>query len=464
MVFSSLTFLYAYLPVVLLAYFCVPMKWRNLVLLIVSLFFYGWGEPVYVLVMISSIVINWLFGKKIAQYRDSDRKKSFLWLKLCIAFNLILLGFFKYADFLIRNLNMLGLHLSTLNIALPIGISFYTFQTMSYPIDLYRKQTDPQKSLVSFGAYVTMFPQLIAGPIVRYTDIDKQLDSRTISTAKFAKGIRRFLCGLAKKVLLANNIGQVYEEIAVLADSQQSVVTAWLGIIAFAFQIYYDFSGYSDMAIGLGHMLGFDFPENFDHPYTSSSVTEFWRRWHMTLSFWFRDYVYIPLGGNRRGLSRQILNILIVWFLTGMWHGASWNFILWGLFYGIILIVEKVFLLKHLKKAPAWLSRLYTCFVFLLAWVLFAFTDFKELTRYLGILFGASGRFADGLTVYYLRNNAVLLISCLIGSTYLPKNIFAKIHATKLRRLEPLLILLVLFVCTGFMVDATYNPFLYFRF
>ncbi|MBQ9155061.1 MAG: MBOAT family protein [Solobacterium sp.] len=464
MVFSSLTFLFAYLPLVFAVYFGVPLKYRNAVLLAVSLLFYGWGEPVYVTVMIFSITVNWLFGNQIGKYRDSDRKKAAAFLKLCIIFNLVLLGFFKYADFLIRNLNMLGLQIPLLNIALPIGISFYTFQTMSYPIDLYRKQTDPQKSLVSFGAYVTMFPQLIAGPIVRYTDIAAQLNQRTISSGKFTAGIRRFLCGLAKKVLLANNIGMVYEEIAALQTSQQSVMTAWLGIIAFAFQIYYDFSGYSDMAIGLGKMLGFDFLENFDHPYISRSVTEFWRRWHMSLSYWFRDYVYIPLGGNRRGMKRQIFNIMVVWLMTGLWHGASWNFILWGVFYGIVLIIEKLFLLKHLKHAPDWVCRLYTGIIVLIAWTLFAFTDFSAMLRYLGLMFGASGKLADGLTVYYLRNNIVLLVSCLIGSTYLPKKLFAKLSASKLHSLEPLMVLLVLFVCTAFMVDATYNPFLYFRF
>ncbi len=464
MVFSSLTFLFAYLPLVLAAYFIVPLHLRNLVLLLVSLVFYGWGEPVYVLVMITSIIVNWLFGRSIGRYRDKDRRRAARSLKLCIAFNLILLGFFKYADFLIRNLNMLGLGLQPLNLALPIGISFYTFQTMSYPIDLYRGQTDPQKSLVSFGAYVTMFPQLIAGPIVRYTDIAAQLNERKISDIKFTAGIRRFLCGLAKKVLLANSIGLVYDEIAALSASRQTVLTAWIGIIAFAFQIYYDFSGYSDMAIGLGKMLGFDFLENFDHPYISRSVTEFWRRWHMSLSFWFRDYVYIPLGGNRHGLKRQILNIMTVWLLTGLWHGASWNFILWGVFYGIVLILEKIFLLDRLKKAPVWLAHVYTMFIVLLAWVLFAFTDMKQGAQYLSFLFGASGRLADGLTLYYIRNNLLLLICCTAGSTVYPRTIFRNLRKTRLRKAEPVFILLVLIVCTAFMVDATYNPFLYFRF
>jgi len=353
MVFSSLTFLYAYLPIVLAVYFAVPLRWRNLVLLIVSLFFYGWGEPVYVLIMIASIIINWLFGKGISAYRDKDRKRAGKLLAVCMVFNLLLLGFFKYFDFFAENLNALGLHfIHPLHLGLPIGISFYTFQTMSYPIDLYRHDTDPQKSLVSFGAYVCMFPQLIAGPIVRYTDIAKQLNSRTITAEGFSEGILRFMTGLAKKVLLANSVGQVYESIAALSVSQQSALTAWLGAICYTFQIYYDFSGYSDMAIGLGRMLGFDFLENFNYPYISRSITEFWRRWHMSLSFWFRDYVYIPLGGNRLGMRRQIFNIMVVWLLTGFWHGASWNFVLWGVFYGIVLIMEKVFLLLSVTSIP----------------------------------------------------------------------------------------------------------------
>ena len=464
MVFSSLTFLFAYLPLVLAAYFLVPPRLRNLVLFAVSLFFYGWGEPVYVLVMTFSIVVNWLFGRKIAAYRDTDRSRAKAFLKACIIFNLCLLGFFKYADFVIRNLNLLGLGLRPLNIALPIGISFYTFQTMSYPIDLYRGETDPQKSLISFGAYVTMFPQLIAGPIVRYTDIAAQLNSRKVTSGKFENGIRRFLCGLGKKVLLANSVGLVYEEIAALSASQQTVVTAWIGIAAFAFQIYFDFSGYSDMAIGLGKMLGFDFLENFNYPYISRSVTEFWRRWHMSLSYWFRDYVYIPLGGNRRGMKRQILNIMTVWLLTGLWHGASWNFILWGVFYGIVLIIEKLFLLEKVQKAPAFLSHVYTMFIVLVAWVLFAFTDMVQGLHYLGVMFGASGRFADGLTLYYLRNYLFLFVCCFLGSTTMPHNGYVRLRRKYLKKAEWLIILAFLVICTAFMVDATYNPFLYFRF
>ena len=464
MVFSSLTFLFAYLPIVLAVYYLVPMRWRNLVLLLVSLFFYGWGEPVYVLVMIFSILMNWIFGNFISRYRDSDRKKAKHFLVGCIVVNLALLGFFKYWDFFASNLNHLGLSLPILRLSLPIGISFYTFQTMSYPIDLYRKQTDPQKSLVSFGAYVCMFPQLIAGPIVRYVDVAKQLDHRTLSRQSFYDGTRRFIVGLCKKVLLANNAGQVFETISQLPVCERSVLTAWLGIILYAFQIYFDFSGYSDMAIGLGKMLGFDFPENFNYPYISDSITEFWRRWHMTLSFWFRDYVYIPLGGNRHGLKRQLINIMIVWLLTGFWHGASWNFVLWGVYYGVILIMEKLFLLKWLKKSPGWVRHVYTIFVFLIGWVLFAFTDLNAIGGYLSSLFFASGVLADGRAWFYLRDNMVLLIVSTIACTPSAKTGWNILNTEKGEVLVPVLTVAGLAVCTAFIVDASYNPFLYFRF
>ncbi|MDY4680547.1 MAG: MBOAT family O-acyltransferase [Lachnospiraceae bacterium] len=464
MVFSSLTFLFAYLPIVLAVYYLVPMRWRNLVLLLFSLFFYGWGEPVYILVMIFSILMNWIFGNFISRYRDSDRKKAKHFLVGCIVVNLALLGFFKYWDFFASNLNHLGLSLPILRLSLPIGISFYTFQTMSYPIDLYRKQTDPQKSLVSFGAYVCMFPQLIAGPIVRYVDVAKQLDHRTLGRQSFYDGTRRFIVGLCKKVLLANNAGQVFETISQLPVSERSVLTAWLGIIFYAFQIYFDFSGYSDMAIGLGKMLGFDFPENFNYPYISDSITEFWRRWHMTLSFWFRDYVYIPLGGNRHGLKRQLINIMIVWLLTGFWHGASWNFVLWGVYYGVILIMEKLFLLKWLKKSPGWVRHVYTIFVFLIGWVLFAFTDLNAIGGYLSSLFFASGVLADGRAWFYLRDNMVLLIVSAIACTPIAKTGWNILNTEKGEVLVPVLTVAGLAVCTAFIVDASYNPFLYFRF
>ncbi len=467
MVFSSLTFLFAYLPVVFLVYFIVPAAWRNPVLFLFSLFFYGWGEPVYVAVMLFSILFNWLFGAFVAKYRKKNRELAKKWMIACIVLNLALLGFFKYYDFLAENLQALGLSfIEPLHLGLPIGISFYTFQAMSYPIDIYRNETDAQRSVINFGAYVTMFPQLIAGPIVRYRDIAAMLTKRTHSLQKFNAGIDRFMIGLAKKVLLANSCGMIFESISALPQAQTSTVTAWLGILCYAFQIYFDFSGYSDMAIGLGKMFGFEFLENFNYPYTAVSVTDFWRRWHMSLSTWFRDYVYIPLGGNRHGLPRQIMNIMTVWLLTGFWHGASWNFVLWGVFYGIVLIIEKTFLLRYLEKAPGWLKHVYTMFIVLLAWVLFAFTDFSQGLQFLSRMFFGASAFINGVSIYYLRSNFILLAVCFIACTPVGKETWEKLLKKEKRFiwLRPALILLGLTVCTAFIVDATYNPFLYFRF
>ena len=465
MVFSSLTFLFAYLPAVLAVYFIVPARWRNLVLLLVSLFFYGWGEPVYVLMMIASILANWYFGARVGMYRDKNKEEAKRWLMICIIFNLALLGFFKYFDFFAENLNALGLSfIRPLKLGLPIGISFYTFQAMSYPIDVYRHDTDPQRSAVAFGAYVTMFPQLIAGPIVRYKDIARQLEKRHENLDQFYNGVLRFVTGLCKKVLLANSAGQVFEAISSLPQNQTSVVGAWIGILCYTFQIYFDFSGYSDMAIGLGKMFGFDFLENFNYPYISKSITEFWRRWHMSLSYWFRDYVYIPLGGNRKGLPRQIVNIMIVWLLTGFWHGASWNFVMWGVFYGIVLIIEKLFLLKYLEKAPGWLQHIYTMLVVIIAWVLFAFTDISFALKYLGMMFGGAASFINAEAFWFLRSNLVMMIICAIACTPIAKT---KLNIFKRRGFEaaiPLAVLLALLACTAFIVDASYNPFLYFRF
>lgn len=465
MVFSSLTFLYAYLPVVLIVYFTVPAKFRNLVLFIVSLFFYGWGEPVYILLMIFSIFFNFLFGRKIAQYRDTDPAKAKKFLIWDIVLNIGILGFFKYYDFLITNLNALGLTLlHPLQLELPIGISFYTFQTMSYPIDLYRHDTDPQKKFINFGAYVTMFPQLIAGPIVRYRDIASMLDYRKETTEQFASGVMRFTVGLCKKVLLANSAGTVWKFVTSLAPAETSVLTAWLGILFYAFQIYFDFSGYSDMAIGLGRMFGFEFLENFNYPYISKSITDFWRRWHMSLSYWFRDYVYIPLGGNRKGLKRQILNIMIVWLLTGFWHGASWNFVLWGVTYGVVLIVEKVFLLEYLSKAPAWLAHVYTMTIVLLAWVLFAFTDLSQAMQYFGMMFGSTGHFINQTALFILRDHGFLLLLCAVSSTPVFRTKLNIFKNPKMQYLKPILVTCAILLCTAYIVDATYNPFLYFRF
>ncbi len=466
MVFSSLTFLFAYLPIVLLIYFLVPIKYRNIWLLLASLFFYGWGEPIYVLMMMFSIVVNWIFGNYINKYRTDNRKKAKFFLILCIIFNLSLLGFFKYYDFFATNLNNLGLNIiKPLNISLPIGISFYTFQALSYPIDIYRFDTDVQKSVINFGAYVTMFPQLIAGPIVRYRDIAKQLNERLLSLEGFASGVYRFVIGLSKKVLIANNCGQIFDFVTNLSSTQTSLITAWLGIIGYTFQIYFDFSGYSDMAIGLGKMLGFDFLENFNYPYIAKSITDFWRRWHMSLSYWFRDYVYIPLGGNRNGLAKQIINIMVVWLLTGFWHGAAWNFVLWGIFYGIILIIEKLFLLKYLKKTPSIISHIYTMFIVIIAWVLFAFTDLNEGLHYLGMMFGiGTASLANDISLFIIRNYIILLIVALIAATPIAKTRFNPFNNETFKKLAPIFVLILLVICTAFIVDASYNPFLYFRF
>lgn len=461
MVFSSLTFLFAYLPIVLLVYYICPNRYRNLVLFIVSLFFYGWGEPIYVLLMLFSIFMNYGFGLFIDHYRDKAKKA----LILCVVMNLVLLGFFKYWDFFASTFASFGLSfMPVLHISLPIGISFYTFQAMSYPIDLYKKDTTVQKSVINFGAYVTMFPQLIAGPIVRYRDVAQQLQSRKENIDQFYHGILRFVTGLSKKVLLANSCGQVWESINALSASQNSVLTAWIGIICYTFQIYFDFSGYSDMAIGLGKMLGFDFLENFNYPYISKSITEFWRRWHMSLSYWFRDYVYIPLGGNRKGFQRQICNIMIVWLLTGFWHGASWNFVVWGVFYGVILILEKLFLLKYLQKTPHWLAHIYTMVIVMIAWVLFAQTDLSKALYYISMLFGNTGAVFNSVTLYYLRNYAFLLIVSCIACTPIVKTKYNIFNHPKGQYLIPLVTSIMFLICIAFIVDGTYNPFLYFRF
>lgn len=461
MVFSSLTFLFAYLPIVLLVYYISPIRYRNLVLFIVSLFFYGWGEPIYVVLMIFSILMNYGFGIVIDQYKQ----KAKIALIACIVMNLALLGFFKYWDFFASTFASFGLSfMPILHVSLPIGISFYTFQAMSYPIDLYRNDTTVQKNPINFGAYVTMFPQLIAGPIVRYRDVAKQLVSRSENMDQFYHGILRFVTGLSKKVLLANSCGQVWESINALSASQSSVLTAWIGIICYTFQIYFDFSGYSDMAIGLGKMLGFDFLENFNYPYISKSITEFWRRWHMSLSYWFRDYVYIPLGGNRKGFKRQIFNIMIVWLLTGFWHGASWNFVLWGLLYGVILMFEKLFLLKYLNKAPHWLCHLYTMLIVCIAWVLFANTDLSKAVHYISMLFGNTGAFANTLTLYYVRNYLFLFVVSCIACTPIVKTKYNIFQYEKTQWLIPIITTLMLLICIAFIVDGTYNPFLYFRF
>lgn len=473
MVFSSSVFLMAFLPLTLLAYFLVParmVKARNAVLLASSLVFYGWGEPKYIVVMLFSIVFNYVSGRIIGKYTGMNNKhRARPMLVLCVFGNLALLGIFKYTDFVLDTINRLTAAGLTLpGIALPIGISFYTFQTMSYIIDVYRGKVEPQEDLITFGAYVALFPQLIAGPIVRYSDVAVMLAGRRTNLEQAAEGVRRFIIGFGKKVLLANQIYVVWMELSSMENL--SVAAAWLGAVAFTFQIYFDFSGYSDMAIGLGKIFGFDYLENFNYPYISRSITEFWRRWHMSLSSWFKEYVYIPLGGNRKGIARQLVNISIVWILTGLWHGASWNFVMWGVYYGIILIVEKLGLLKVLQKCPSVIGHLYSLVLIVIGWVIFAIDDMGAVISYISMMFGSSGCFIDDAFLYFIQSRVWLVIACIIGSTPLPKlvcNAVAQKLADRellLSVLETALMMGILVLAIAFLVSGSYNPFLYFRF
>ena len=466
MVFSSTIFLCVYLPLVLLGYYICPKKGRNLFLLIVSLVFYAWGEPKYVFLMIFSILVNYIFGRLMDKHRE-NKKRLKLMLVLSVVIDIGLLSVFKYTDFIITNVNAIfGANFDLLNIALPIGISFYTFQAMSYTIDVYRNDVRVQKNLIDFGIYITMFPQLIAGPIVRYADVQDQLADRSVTTADFSEGIMRFVVGLGKKVLLANQMGAVWSDIYALGGDV-SALMAWTGAIAYTFQIYFDFSGYSDMAIGLGRMFGFKFPENFRYPYQSVSITDFWRRWHITLSTWFKEYLYIPLGGNRRGLARQALNLLIVWSLTGFWHGAGWNFVMWGLYYFVILFIEKLFLLKALDKLPKFFRHVYALLLIIIGWVIFASDDVSVLLPYLGSMFGANGAIG-GMDVYTLLTKAVLLIICCIASTELPKKLFLSAAGAMNEKaaftLKSVLMIALLALSMILLIGDSYNPFLYFRF
>ena len=466
MVFSSTIFLCIFLPLVLLGYYICPKKGRNFFLLIASLVFYAWGEPKYVFLMVFSIIANYVFGLLMEKHRQNSRRLK-LMLVLSVVIDLGLLGVFKYTDFIISNINAaFGANFDLLKLALPIGISFYTFQAMSYTIDVYRNDVKVQRNIIDFGMYITMFPQLIAGPIVRYADVEEQLRDRIVTAQDFSEGATRFVVGLGKKVLLANQIGALWSEIYALGGSS-SALMAWLGAIAFTFQIYFDFSGYSDMAIGLGRMFGFKFPENFRYPYQSVSITDFWRRWHITLSTWFREYLYIPLGGNRRGFARQALNLLIVWTLTGFWHGAGWNFILWGLYYFAILFIEKLFLLKALDRAPKILRHIYSLLLIILGWVIFACDDITVLLPFIGSMFGANGALG-GLDIYWLTTKAVLLVICCIASTELPKKLMISLSGRLGEKqafvLKSVLTLLLLGLSMVFLIGDSYNPFLYFRF
>ncbi len=476
MVFSSVIFLFRFLPIFLLLYFVTYLwptarRMRNVILFLGSLFFYAWGEPVYVLLLLFSTLSDYIHGRLIERFRGRGVAKVLLFSSVLI--NLAALGFFKYADFLLQTVNQLtGADIPLLNLPLPIGISFYTFQTMSYTIDVYRGNAKVQKSLLDFGVFVTLFPQLIAGPIVRYTDVQDDLSDHHAGIEDISCGIRRFITGLSKKVLLANNLGLLWEEVLATAPDGMNVLLSWLGILAYAFQIYFDFSGYSDMAIGLGAMMGFRFPENFRYPYISRSITEFWRRWHMTLGQWFRDYVYIPLGGNRKGPSRQLFNILIVWILTGIWHGASWNFLLWGLWFALFLMLEKLWLHKILARLPKVFGFLYTAVVVLFGWVIFAIEDVSKVFLYVRSMLGMSGAgLYDRNALFLVKECAVLLVIAVLASLPLGSCIAKRLSeggngpAIALRRfLEKLLPALLLLASIAYIVDASYNPFLYFRF
>lgn len=466
MVFSSLLFLFCYLPIVLLIYYIIPYKIRNLFLFIVNLIFYGWGEPIYVSLMIFSTIVDYTCGYFIDKYKKQNRKnvaKRFVILSAII--NLSLLGFFKYADFFIGIINYIpGINIPLLHVALPIGISFYTFQTMSYSIDVYRDDAPVQKNIISFGTYVSLFPQLIAGPIVRYKDIAYQLDHRKETLDTFTKGVKLFCIGLGKKVLIANYMGALWDSIQATSEPN-GFLGSWIGIIAYTFQIYFDFSGYSDMACGLGNMLGFEFLKNFNYPYFSKSITEFWRRWHISLSTWFKEYVYIPLGGNRRGVPRQILNLLIVWLLTGFWHGADFNFILWGLYFGLLLIIEKFILNKLLKKLPSLLLHIYSLLFIILGWVLFYFTDLTKMWGFIKSLFSFTGPAVGQEASVYILSYLPLLLTAAIASTPLFANIYKKIKNKKYIWIpETIFCFLVLVLSTAALVNESYNPFLYFRF
>ena len=461
MLFSSNVFLFAFLPSVLLIYYIFPKKIRNIVLLLWSLVFYGWGEPVYLFLMVFTILLNYLFGMWV-HGRFSKGKKAKLVLALGVALNLALLGFFKYAGFFVTQLKAILPFMAGVEapqISLPIGISFYVFQSMSYIIDVYRRDAPVQKNPLTFGTYVTLFPQLIAGPIVRYADVALQMNNRKESISQFSSGVQRFVLGMAKKVLLANTMGLLWD----MLRPEQGTLTAWVGIIAYALQIYFDFSGYSDMAIGLGRMFGFEFLENFNYPYISKSITEFWRRWHISLSTWFKEYVYIPLGGNRKGLPRQILNLLIVWGLTGFWHGASWNFLLWGLYYAVLLIIEKLFLLKVLNKLPGFIRHIYSIVLVLFGWALFFFEDMTALGGFFSQLFTASATSGHALNIIlgYLPMLAISMIAAVpLFKTF--GNRYGQKAAVRYAKLGVVAVLLVL--CVAALVSQSYNPFIYFKF
>lgn len=468
MVFSSVVFLYIFLPIMLILYFIVPSKLKNAVMICASLIFFAWGEIKYILIMLLLAVMDFWCGKKITE--SSEKKKRRLYLFIDVSVNLLILFFFKYADFIIENINIVThLNIKPLNIPLPIGVSFNTFQSLSYIIDVYKNKVKCEKSFYNYLTYTTLFPQIIAGPIVRYEEVDDTLETKNISLNNFTLGMKRFIIGLSKKVLIANNVGLLFTTIQNGLYTTNSVLLSILGMVAFALQIYFDFSGYSDMAIGLAKIFGMDFDENFNYPYISKSITEFFRRWHITLSSWFRDYIYIPLGGNRHGLLKQIRNILVVWFLTGAWHGASWNFIIWGLFFGVILVLEKVFLLKVLEKTPKIIRHIYVIVLVLISWAIFAFDDLSAGVEYVKnmLMLNKDIAFINSEAIYYLKNYAIIFLIGFIFSTPIPNNIFKKIEEKNsyFAQIFVCIVYLGLFLLsTAILVSDTYNPFLYFRF
>ena len=465
MLFTSISFLYYFLPALIIIYFITPKKYKNIILLIASLLFYFYGEPKYVFLMILEIIIAYIGAILIDKYKNQS--KNILIITLFI--HVFLLIIFKYTDFIIQTINDISnANIKLLNIALPIGISFYTFQIISYIIDVYNGKVNVQKNIIKLATYVSLFPQLVAGPIVRYQTVEKELDDRVHSFNNFAYGIRRFTIGLAKKVLIANALGELCSK-AFLAD-EKTVVFFWIFGISYMLQLYFDFSAYSDMAIGLGRIFGFHFPENFNYPYISKSITEFWRRWHISLSTWFKDYVYIPLGGNRVSRYKQIRNILIVWLLTGIWHGANWTFLIWGLLFGIILIIEKIWLNKFMEKLPSFIRRIYVLFIVMILFIIFNSDNMSVALTNIKGLFGMNGEaFVNDYTLHYLKSYLPVLIIALLGSTPFIKILIDKLRKNKyvnniINILEPILIVMILFVVTSYLIDNSYNPFLYFRF
>lgn len=473
MVFSSPVFLFAYLPLTLAVYYLMPLRWRNLALFLLSLVFYGWDKPIYIPVMLFSVTVSYLCGFPIGKYRDRDRHRARVWLVVSLVLNLSVLVFFKYTNFIIENLRLIPPLAGILHplewLELPIGISFYTFQIMSYSIDLYRGENETQRSYIAFGTYVALFPQLIAGPIVRYRDVDRQLLSRTHTVDRFASGVRRFAVGFGKKILLGDALAAVYAYLSTAADFEFTVLSGWLMVATYTLHIYFDFSGYSDMAIGLGRMFGFEFPENFRYPYMASSITDFWRRWHITLSTWFREYVYIPLGGNRRGRARQYFNLAVVWLLTGLWHGASWNFVLWGLFYLILLVAEKAFLLRLLEqnRLTRVLGHIGALLLVGIGWMIFDHTDLGEAFRIIGGLFGigTAGFAAATVSWQALRLLPLLAVSVAAATPY-PTRLWNRLTGRRpaLAVLEPVLLVAVLALSVACAVRSDYSPFLYFNF